>query len=89
MKLNLILKNNGTAKQAEVILSASYFILKDDLENIASQEFKIVVSNSEVQKTKIDFEPSLNERREISIILKKPEGNVITQKNVFLNKINT
>lgn len=84
MKLTLILKNKGTANKADILLNVSYFILKNEEEKIESLDFNIVVSNTSELKKVIDISADINITREITIVIKKTEGNVITQKNLSL-----
>ena len=84
MKLTLILKNNGTANKADLFLNVSYFILKNGIEKIETLDFNIVVSNTNELKKVIDLSTDINVKQELTIIIKKPEGIVVTQKNISL-----
>jgi len=87
MKSILILKNTGTAKKTEIILNISYFILEDEKEKIVTQEFYFIL-NEEEQIQEIDLGDFIIEKREVTILIKKTEGSVITQKTIPFKRLN-
>ncbi len=82
MKTSLLLKNKGSANVAEVHLLISYFIVVNEQEHVRSQEFFLTLAGTQEASQEIEFEDSLLVERAIIILLRRQEGNVLTQKSI-------
>ena len=86
MQSTLILHNTGSAKKADLHLILSYFIIESGQEKITSQEFFLTLK-SESLKQAIDFGASIIEDKDVNILIKKLDGNIVTQKVLSLKRM--
>lgn len=87
MKSSFILKNIGTAKNAEILLLVSYFFIDGEQEVVKSQNFHLALPNASELKQEIDFGETVVQEKEIIVLVKREEGNIITQKSFSIQEL--
>ncbi len=87
MKSTLILKNIGNQPSAEVTVQVSYFVKFKESSQVKTQEFILTIKSNQEHRQEIDFSDSTIKELEVLVLVQKPKGNIITQKNFVLQDI--